>query len=193
MKSAVKRKIMDRKYKILLIFSSVIIVLDQVTKYLIVENFHLGETAPLILNFFNLTYVQNKGAAFGLLSQADPSFRVPFFVIVPFVALGSIAYVFRKLPSLDVKLAVALSLIISGALGNLIDRIRLGYVVDFLDFHWKWLYHFPSFNVADSASCIGVGLVMLDLFTEESSEKGPSQKKGVIAKKGSYANASNSR
>jgi signal peptidase II len=144
----------------------------------------------VISNFFNLTYVQNKGAAFGLLAQADPSFRIPFFVIIPFIALGSIAYVFRKLPALDVKLAGALSLIISGALGNLIDRVRLGYVVDFLDFHWKWLYHFPSFNVADSAICIGVGLVMLDLFTESANL---SDKKNELDKKGSYANASNTR
>ncbi|MEO5969401.1 MAG: signal peptidase II [Bdellovibrionia bacterium] len=175
---------MGRKYKILLALTSVIIVLDQVTKYLIVEKFRLGETSPMIADFFNLTYVQNKGAAFGLLSQADPSFRIPFFVIIPLVALSSIAYVFRKLPANNVKLAVALSLIISGAFGNLIDRMRLGYVIDFLDFHWKWTYHFPSFNVADSAICMGVALVMLDLFTEESS---------AIDKKGSYANASNTR
>jgi signal peptidase II len=144
----------------------------------------------MIMGFFNLTYVQNKGAAFGLLSQADPSFRVPFFVIIPFIALGSIAYVFRKLPARDLKLAVALSLIISGALGNLMDRMRLGYVVDFLDFHWQWLYHFPSFNVADSAICIGVGLVMLDLFTEESTQR---EKKSHLDKKGSFSNAPNTR
>lgn len=190
MRSKVKVEKMSRKYLILMALTSVIIVLDQITKYLIVERFRLGETLPIISNFFNLTYVQNKGAAFGILSQADPSFRVPFFVIIPFIALGSIAYVFRKLPGRDVKLAVALSLIISGALGNLIDRMRLGYVVDFLDFHWKWTYHFPSFNVADSAICLGVGLVMLDLFTEDSSVL---EKKSPIAKKGSYADASNTR
>jgi signal peptidase II len=190
MRSATKKIKLDRKYKVLLSLTSIIIILDQFTKYLIVERFRLGESFPMIPNFFNLTYVQNKGAAFGILAHADPAFRVPFFVIIPFIALGSIAYVFRKLPASDLKLSVALSMIISGALGNLIDRVRLGYVVDFLDFHWTWNYHFPSFNVADSAICIGVGLVMLDLFTEDSSAQ---PKKGKPVKKGSHTNASNSR
>jgi signal peptidase II len=73
---------------------------------------------------------------------------------------------FIKITSEDRNMAIALSLVISGAIGNLIDRLRLGFVVDFLDFHWKWEYHFPAFNVADSAICIGVGLIILDLFTQ---------------------------
>jgi signal peptidase II len=158
---------MKRKYLILLAVTSVVIVLDQLTKYSIVDKFRLGESIPVIWNFFNITYVQNTGAAFGLLSHANPAFRIPFFIIVPLVALCSIAYVFRKVPDRDLNLALALSLVISGAVGNLIDRLSLGYVVDFLDFHWHGGYHFPAFNVADSAICTGVGLIMLDLIIQE--------------------------
>lgn len=166
------------KYIILFVFSVLIIGLDQLTKWWITQEFTLGMTIPVIHDFFNLTYVQNKGAAFGLLAQAHPSFRVPFFIIVPFAALGSIAYVFRRLPDHDYRMATAFSLVISGAIGNLIDRLFLGYVVDFLDFHWKWTYHFPAFNVADSAICVGVGFLMLDLFIQE--------------RKGAQSNASHS-
>ncbi len=162
-----------------------ILVLDQLTKRSILAKFRLGDSIDVITGYFNITYVQNRGAAFGLLSQADPSFRVPFFIIVPLVALGSIAFVFRKIPNRDIKLSTALSLVISGAIGNLLDRVYLGYVVDFLDFHWRWGYHFPAFNVADSAICVGVGILMLDLLTqgEGTSARGKgsdsaSQKKG---------------
>lgn len=173
-----------QKYFILLSLTTFIIGLDQATKSLVVAHFKLGETLPIIMNFFNLTYVQNRGAAFGILAQANPSFRVPFFIIIPLIALASIAYVFRKIPDHDVKLACALSLVISGAIGNLIDRMTMGYVVDFLDFHWKWGYHFPAFNVADSSICIGVGILMLDLLLQNEVE--PQNKRG------SQANASHS-
>ena len=174
-----------RKLKYLILFGITVsvIALDQLTKYLIIEKFKLGDTIRVVADIFNITYVQNRGAAFGFLSQADPSFRVPFFIAVPVIALISIGYVFRKLADQDIKLAVALSLVISGAIGNLIDRIYLGFVVDFLDFHWGWEYHFPAFNVADSAICIGVGLIMLDLVKQD--EKSP-------VKKGTRTNVSNS-
>ena len=167
MKVRSRKGILSNKYSILLAIAVSIIGLDQLTKHWVIEKFRLGETIPIVLDFFNLTYVQNKGAAFGLLSQANPSFRIPFFIIVPLVALGSIGYVFKKISENDVKLSVALSLVIAGAIGNLIDRLRFGFVVDFLDFHWRWTYHFPAFNVADSAICLGVGLIMLDLILQD--------------------------
>jgi signal peptidase II len=151
------------KYVILGVTLLGIILLDQFTKHWILQVFGLGETVPVIADFFNLTYVRNQGAAFGLFAQSHPFFRVPFFIVVPLVALSSIGYLFYKIRPQENRLAVSLSLIIAGAIGNLMDRLMLGYVVDFLDFHWHWKYHFPAFNVADSAICIGVGLVMLDL------------------------------
>lgn len=157
------------KYKILFVTFVGIVGLDQASKWAVTEKFHLGESISLISQIFNFTYVQNKGAAFGFMSQADPAFRVPFFIIVPFVALGSIAMAFKKLGQHELKFAAALSLVISGAVGNLIDRLRLGYVIDFIDFHWKNQYHFPAFNIADSAICIGVALILMDLFSSSSS------------------------
>lgn len=166
---------MKLKYIILFSFFPVLLTLDQWTKLLVISKFRLGETLPILEGYFNLTYVRNTGAAFGIFSQADPTFRIPFFILIPLIALVAIIYVFRKIRSDDLRLSVALSLVISGAIGNLIDRIRWGYVVDFLDFHWQYQYHFPAFNVADSSICIGVGLLSLDLLKQTSDESNASK------------------
>jgi len=166
-----------RKYWVLSILTVSIIILDQLTKTLVVKHFRLGETLSIITDFFNFTYIRNTGAAFGIFAHANPAFRIPFFVIVPIIALAAIAYIFRKIPDTDLKLSSALSLVIGGAVGNLIDRIQLGYVVDFLDFHWNYRYHFPAFNIADSAICIGVGILMLDLITQKASEQKEGEQK----------------
>jgi signal peptidase II len=174
-------KSLPKKYLLLAFIVPVVIVLDQFTKYLVVQKFRLGETIPIISGFFNLTYIRNTGAAFGILAQAEPAFRIPFFVIVPVVALGAIAYIFKKIAPKDLKLSSALSLVIGGAIGNLIDRLQLGYVVDFLDFHWSYQYHFPAFNVADSAICVGVGILMLDLLTQKDGPEAETRKNAPTA------------
>lgn len=144
------------------------IVLDQWTKNIVIRKFQLGESISVIADFFSLTYVQNTGAAFGILAQAHPAFRIPFFIVVPVAALLVISYLFHKLADNDWKMSAALSLVIGGAIGNLIDRVRVGYVIDFLDFHYNYRYHFPAFNIADSAICVGVGFLVYDvLFGEE--------------------------
>ncbi len=162
--------LMNRKYLILSGLTTFVVLVDQITKYLVHNRFRLGESIPLIEGFFSLTYVRNTGAAFGILATADPAFRIPFFVIVPIIALISIGYIFKKLPENDLKLSSALSLVVGGAIGNLIDRVYFGFVIDFLDFYWG-VHHFPAFNVADSAICIGVGILMLDLLTQEESKE----------------------
>lgn len=152
----------------------VIILSDQWTKLLILDRFEYGESISMIRDFFSLTYVRNTGAAFGFLANANPSFRVPFFLIVPIIAMVVLGFLYRDLPSSAKWRAMALGLVSGGAIGNLIDRIRLGYVVDFLDFHWKTAYSFPAFNVADSAICVGVGILLLSTIkadSEESSKK----------------------
>ena len=151
------------KYRILAFSAPISLGLDFWTKSLVVQKFGLGESIPVIKDFFNLTYVRNTGAAFGMLADADASWRGPFFIAIPFLALAVIGYVFKKIDPRDLLLSWGLSLVVSGAIGNLLDRTRLGYVVDFLDFHWHEAYHFPAFNVADTAICIGVALLMLDL------------------------------
>lgn len=162
------------KFLILGALLPIFVVLDQWTKILVLHRFALGESIAVIPGYFNLTYVRNTGAAFGLLAQAHPSFRVPFFLLVPVAALAAIGYIFWKIHPKDFKLATALSLVMSGALGNLIDRARLGYVVDFLDFHWQYQAHFPAFNVADSAISVGVCILMVDLFFKEEDQDVPS-------------------
>jgi signal peptidase II len=166
-------KWVKRKYVILAVLTTFIIVLDQLTKYMVVDRFRYGESVPMIPGFFSLTYIRNTGAAFGLLAHSNPAFRIPFFVVVPLVALIAIAFIFRKIPDRDLKLSSALSLVIGGAIGNLIDRVMLSYVVDFLDFHWRYEYHFPAFNVADMAICVGVGILMLDLLTQQPNTQPP--------------------
>lgn len=159
---------MKLKYLVLLSVSGTIIALDQLTKHLVVQRFHLGESLRLIPGLFSLTYVRNPGAAFGLLNTWDPVYRIPFFITIPVVALAAIFFVFRKISAGDLILSSALSLVIGGAIGNLIDRVAYNYVIDFLDFYWKENGpHFPAFNVADSAISVGVALLILDIFRKE--------------------------
>lgn len=156
-----------------LLLAPFFLLLDVVTKELILAKFYLGESIPIIDGFFNLVYVRNTGAAFGMLAEANPSFRVPFFLTIPFIALAVIAWIFKKLPPQSLLVSSALSLVMAGAVGNLLDRLRHGYVVDFLLFHWKNQAHFPAFNVADSAITVGVGLMILDMFVNQPpAEKG---------------------
>ena len=161
---------MKKKNLIALIVPVATIILDQWTKGMVLDRFKLGESIPVLGSFFNLTYVRNTGAAFGFMANVESSLRVPFFLAVPLVALVVIGLLFRKLPAGDVRTAGALSLVVGGAIGNLIDRINLGYVVDFLDFHWNYQAHFPAFNVADSAICVGVGLLMIDMAGKDGKE-----------------------
>ncbi|MEJ2199214.1 MAG: signal peptidase II [Desulfuromonadales bacterium] len=152
------------RYRILAIISAVIIALDQATKLYVDANFRLHESMPVIRGFFNLTYVRNKGAAFGIL--ADNAVRIPFFITVSIVAMLGILWYINRIRN-DQKLAVfSLSLVFAGACGNLIDRVRLGEVIDFLDVFWQ-RYHWPAFNVADSAITVGVTLLLIDMWRED--------------------------
>ena len=152
------------RYRTLAIVSSAILVLDQVTKLYVDANFRLHESVPVIDGLFSLTYVRNKGAAFGIL--ADSAVRIPFFITVSIVAMLGILWYIRRIRN-DQKLAVfSLSLVFAGAVGYLIDRIRLGEVIDFLDVYWQ-SYHWPAFNVADSAICVGVTLLFIDMWRED--------------------------
>lgn len=163
----------SRKYLILLSLMGFIVSLDQLTKNAIVNNFRLGESLPVLPAFFNISRVHNTGAAFGLLANLPPNVRDPFFFIVPGITLLVILIVFYKLKENQSVSVYGLSAIVGGALGNLADRIRLGYVVDFLDFHLDSQWHFPAFNVADAAITTGVGMLMLGmLYEKEATEAG---------------------
>lgn len=154
------------KQFLIIVFSG--LVIDQLTKLYIHGSMALYQSIPVIDGLFNITYLRNRGAAFSFLSEA--SWRLPFFIVITLVACCVIVVVMKKLRN-DQKLAqVALSMIFSGAVGNLIDRVRIGEVIDFLDVYWK-SYHWPAFNVADSLICVGVGLMALDMFNEERRDK----------------------
>jgi signal peptidase II len=155
------------KYLLLLITLLLGISLDQWTKHLVHAKFYWGQSVAIIADFFSLTYVRNSGAAFGLMHRAPAWFRDPFFLIVPSLALIIISVIFHKLRKEQKLTAFALSLILSGAIGNLIDRVRFGFVIDFLDFHWKNSYHFPAFNVADSCVVVGVALLFIQSLLDE--------------------------
>ena len=150
-------------------FIGSIVILDQITKYLVEKHIRLYEVIPVIPGFFNLTHVRNKGAAFGILSGLPGVWRSLFFVTFTLIAVAVIAALLRK--THERLLVIAFSLIMSGAIGNVIDRVRYGEVVDFIQWYVKSWY-WPSFNVADSAISIGVVLLALDmLFRKEQADK----------------------
>jgi len=156
------------------IIMAVTVLADQLTKAWIVHSFDLYGSQEVIPGFFNLIYITNTGAAFSMLADIQSAWKHYFFLLIGAVAavgLTVAAYRMRK----DNRLyGVALALICGGALGNVIDRVRFGSVVDFLDFHLRG-YHWPAFNVADSAICIGAGLFLLINILES----GKQQKRGV--------------
>lgn len=131
-----------------------IIVLDQVTKLMIQKTMVLYTSHPVIPDFFNIVHVLNRGAAFGFLNRSDIRWQTYFFFAATALAVLIINHLLRLARDDDKLLIVGLGLILGGAIGNLIDRVRTGEVVDFLEFYWK-SFHWPAFNVADSAIFIG--------------------------------------
>ncbi len=153
--------------------------MDQWTKSLIVQRLPLYQRVEVIQGFFNLTHVRNTGGAFGIFGGERSGVGSLIFVVVSLIAIGVIIFLFIKIREDERILALSFSLVLSGAIGNLIDRLRYGEVVDFLDFHLS-IYHWPAFNVADSAICIGIGLMALELLKREGkkSTKSPACRQG---------------
>lgn len=139
------------------------LALDLWTKALVEERFHLYETLPLAPGLA-LTYVRNPGAAFSLLADADPAWRLPFFMLVLTLALAACIYMLRQTPAEDRPSRLGLGLVAGGALGNGVDRARYGEVVDFIEVGVRDLYTWPIFNVADSAVFVGVCLLVWRAF-----------------------------
>ena len=157
---------MTPKLKIFLVVTPLVILVDQLTKYLVNANLAPYASITLVENFVHLSHVRNPGGAFGVLSWVHPN----FFVVVAGLAIG-VVFVFFWSLGRDQRLpATALSLILGGALGNLADRVRLGSVVDFIDVHWHSL-RWPAFNVADAAITVGVFLLVIELLSSESHKR----------------------
>jgi len=157
---------MKQKYWILLIFCFGILVLDQWSKYIIVQEMSLYRKVEVVHGFFNIVHVRNTGGAFGIFGGARGGIGSILFVVVSLIAIVAIVFLFIKTSEKERTLALSFSLILSGALGNLIDRLHYGEVVDFLDFHIA-TYHWPAFNVADSAICVGIGLMALEILKRD--------------------------
>jgi len=157
---------MRRKSLFLILISGGIIIFDQITKVIVEKRFELHESIVVIDGLFSLTYILNPGAAFGFLANRNPTFRMVFFLSVSVIALVLLGAFFRDTPAEDTLGLTAISLLFGGAIGNLIDRIRLGKVIDFLDFYINQ-HHWPAFNVADSAITVGISLLMFHLFFQK--------------------------
>ena len=149
-----------------------VIVLDQLTKRMAEDRLRGQRSVPMVDDILRLTYVENRGAAFGLLQD-----QTAFFVLVGIIVIGVIAMSYRYLPRSGFLLHLALGLMLGGAIGNLIDRVRQGYVVDFVDFGYRANW-WPVFNVADSAIVIGVALMALNALSPSSEQHAPASSPG---------------
>ncbi len=137
------------------------IIADQLSKQWVLANFDLNDSINL-LPVLNFTYVRNYGAAFSFLTDAG-GWQIWFFSIIAIAISGLLTFWLRKQPVIEWRTNLAFTLVIGGAIGNLIDRLMHGYVIDFIDVYWN-TSHYPVFNIADSAICIGAGLIILDSF-----------------------------
>lgn len=132
-----------------------IILLDQASKIAVDRTVPLNHSIPIIENLFNLTYIRNTGAAFGIFAGENLPLRRTLLIGFSVVAIGFVVVLLKRLPGMEKGLIVALTFILAGAIGNLIDRLVYGEVIDFLDFYWS-KYHWPAFNFADSFITLGV-------------------------------------
>ena len=151
------------KYPVFLSISLAILALDQATKLMVHTSFYLGEKKIIIPGFFNITYVQNRGGVFGLFSYSNDVIRTVLFLIFPILAFVFIISIVHKLKDHEKYQLLAFASIFGGALGNYIDRVHFGYVIDFLDFYFKD-YVWPAFNVGDIAIVIGVVSAMIMIY-----------------------------
>ena len=163
-----------KKNIIIFIFGAAfVIVLDQITKAVIVTKFSIHESYAVINGFFDLVYVMNPGAAFGFLANTSAIFRYVFFSGITAAVILLIIYYIAKSKSQNMPTVISLTLIFAGAVGNLIDRVRFGAVVDFLDFYIR-TWHWPAFNVADSSISLGAVLMIWGMITLRKEENASS-------------------
>ena len=154
------------RYLLLALLAGAIIAIDQVTKLSIVQSMRLNESLPIVPNLFSLTYIRNPGAAFGLLAGSSDAFRMVFFGVTSLFALALLGTILFRLPTRDWMGQLSIAGILGGAIGNLIDRLRYGEVIDFLDVYVS-TYHWPAFNVADSAISVGVVFLIIHFAFEK--------------------------
>ena len=157
---------MRSNYRLPLSIAAVVLVLDQVSKLAVEQSIAEWKSLSVIPGFFNLVHVLNKGAVFGFLNRADTTWQVYFFIAASLAAVAVILYLLRTGQYRDRMMLSGLGLILGGALGNLFDRIRLGFVVDFLDFYIG-KHHWPAFNVADIAITTGTLTLIVSFYRKQ--------------------------
>ncbi len=153
------------RYVLLAMIGLAVVVVDQVTKQWVMQSMRLHESITVVPNLFSLTYIRNPGAAFGLLAGSSNAFRMVFFGITSLFALALLGTILVRLPEKDWVGQLSIAGILGGAIGNLIDRLRFGEVIDFLDVYIE-SYHWPAFNVADSAISVGVVCLIIHFALE---------------------------
>ena len=162
---------MKKNDVIFFITAAAIILLDQITKYYIDSYMAVGDSFPVIQGLFNIAHVRNPGAAFGIFSKSPEIFRTVFLIAVTSAAMVLIVYYIRMNRERGTLLNLAMSMIFGGAIGNLIDRIRFGEVIDFLDFYIG-SHHWPAYNVADSAISTGAVLLLIAMIWKKGEKVG---------------------
>jgi len=145
--------------------SIIVFILDQLVKHSIQQHFVPGQSLTVIDGFFSLTYVQNPGAAFGMFA-----YQMPFLIGITLAVIAAILFFYRQIPP-DLLLRLGVGLLLGGALGNLLDRIRFGYVIDYLDFYLSPELAWPTFNLADCAIIGGVCLIVLRVWQTARTEE----------------------
>jgi signal peptidase II len=153
---------LSNKYTKLVIVAGLVVLFDQISKALILEHLPRHHSRTIITGFFDITHIRNPGGAFGLMAGMSSTVRTVVFLFISSLAVGLILYFYKKTPSSQSLLATGFALIFGGAIGNLIDRVRFGNVVDFLDIYLGNL-HWPAFNIADSAITVGIFIFIFHL------------------------------
>ena len=153
---------LKNKYIRLGIIGGCVVIVDQITKLLILQHLPFNHHMVVIAGFFDIVHINNPGGAFGLLANLSPQWRTIIFLFISSLAVGLILYFYIKTPQSHPWLAAGFALIFGGAIGNLIDRLRFGFVIDFLDFYIG-IYHWPAFNIADSAITVGLAIFVIHI------------------------------
>lgn len=162
-----------RKYHILI--AAVVVVLDRITKWVIAQKITLHDSVDIVPGMFRLTHVQNQGAAFGLFADSPSEWKVAMLILFSIAALGVVSALLWRNGNAMNATAIALSLVMGGALGNLWDRVAAGRVIDFLDFYMG-SHHWPAFNIADSAIVVGALLLLSEIFLTTPQEEKAEEK-----------------
>ena len=152
-----------KKYLIVGIIAVSVIVLDQLTKYIICQTLPLHRQIAVSQDFFHIIHIRNPGIAFGLFTHAGSRFKIPMLIFISGVAVFILVFFLAQIKEESRLQLTCFSLVLGGALGNLIDRFRFGEVIDFIYVHWYTEFYWPAFNVADSAISVGIMLLALDM------------------------------